>query len=288
MYDWPEIQRETDCWWAGLCRHFRAAGFCDLPNEHDRTTALHDQWQSPDLLFTQTCGYPLLHKFDGMLEVLGTPCYAAAGCQGAAYSSNIVVREDSPVLVIEQLRGSKAAYNSADSMSGYLALLAVISPFACERPFFSQMIQSGSHVRSMQLVAAGIANVAAIDCVSYALAERYRPDLVRPLRIISRSPLVSGLAYVTSAGRLQSEILRLREALIAALADDRLTETRDALFITGIEVLGREDYLPILGIAAQAGVEYANHRHGKGYDLSTQADDLLGPERRRDGGHQHP
>src|SRR5262245_36380519 len=112
MYDWPEIRQETDCWWAGLCRHFQAAGFRDLPKEHDRMTALHDQWRSPDLLFTQTCGYPLLHQFDGMWEILGTPCYAAAGCKGAAYCSNIVVREDSPVLVVQDLRGRPAVYNS--------------------------------------------------------------------------------------------------------------------------------------------------------------------------------
>jgi ABC-type phosphate/phosphonate transport system substrate-binding protein len=259
MYDWPEIQRETDCWWAGLRRHFQAVGFRDLPKEHDRTTTLHDQWRSPDLLFTQTCGYPLVHQFDGLLEILGTPCYAAAGCRGAAYSSNIVVREDSPVLVAQDLLGRRAVYNSPDSMSGHLALLAVASPFADEKWVFSQMIESGSHIRSMELVAAGVADVAAIDCVTYTLAERYRPDLVRPLRIIARSPPVSGLPYVTAARRPLMEVRRLRQALANAVADDHLAEARAALLITGVEMLGREDYLAILSIEAQAGVAFAKH-----------------------------
>jgi ABC-type phosphate/phosphonate transport system substrate-binding protein len=251
MYDWPEIRWATDRWWAGLCTHFRAAGFRNLPEEHERIAPLHDQWCSPDLLFTQICGYPLLHQFDGLLEFLGTPCYAADGCQGAAYSSNIVVREDSPIRAIEELRGRSAAYNSADSMSGHLALRAVVSSVACEKLFFGRMIESGSHVRSMELIATGIADVAAIDCVSYTLAERYRPDLVRPLRIIARSPFVSGLPYVSATGRPPAEILRLRQALSEAITDPRLAEARTALLIKGVEMLGREDYLGILSIEAQ-------------------------------------
>jgi ABC-type phosphate/phosphonate transport system substrate-binding protein len=251
MYDWPEIRWATDRWWAGLCSHLRAAGFRNLPKEHDRITPLHDQWRSPDLLLTQICGYPLLHQFDGLLELLGTPCYAADGCQGAAYSSNIVVREHSPFWAIEELRGTTAAYNSADSMSGHLALRAAVSSVACEKSFFGRMLESGSHVRSMELIATGIADVAAIDCVSYMLAERYRPDLVQPLRIIARSPLVSGLPYVSAAGRSPAEILRLRQTLSEAIADPRLAEARMALLITGVEMLGREDYLGILSIEAQ-------------------------------------
>jgi ABC-type phosphate/phosphonate transport system substrate-binding protein len=254
MYDWPEIRRATDSWWSGLCSHLRAAGFRNLPKEHNRTIPLHDQWCSPDLLFTQICGYPLVHRFDGLLELLGTPCYAAAGCQGGAYSSNIVVREDSPIWAIEELRGRRAAYNSADSMSGHLALRAALSSLACGKLFLGRMIESGSHVRSMELIAAGVADVAAIDCVSYALAERYRPDLVQPLRIIARSPSVSGLPYVTAAGRPPAEILRLRQALSEAIADPRLAEVRAALLITGVEMLGRADYLDILSIEAQVGV----------------------------------
>ncbi len=255
MYDWPEIRWATDSWWSGLCSHLRAAGFRNLPKEHNRTTPLHDQWCSPDLLFTQICGYPLVHRFDGLLELLGTPCYAAAGCQGGAYSSNIVVREDIANLgnrgrcEVEELHT-----NSADSMSGHLALRAALSFLACGKLFFGRMIESGSHVRSMELIAAGVADVAAIDCVSYALAERYRPDLVQPLRIIARSPSVSGLPYVTAAGRPPAEILRLRQALSEAIADPRLAEARAALLIMGVEMLGRADYLDILSIEAQVGV----------------------------------
>src|SRR5262245_23896215 len=141
MYDWPEIRWATDSWWAGLCGHFQGAGFRNLQKEHDRTTPLHDQWCSPDLLFSQICGYPLLHQFDGLLELLGTPCYAAAGCQGAAYSSNILVRDDSPIWTVEELRGRTAAYNSSDSMSGHLALHAAVSSLARERLFFGRMME---------------------------------------------------------------------------------------------------------------------------------------------------
>src|SRR5271168_3004025 len=36
----------------------------------------------PEVFFTQTCGYPLETIFAGQAVRLGTPCYAAPGCDG--------------------------------------------------------------------------------------------------------------------------------------------------------------------------------------------------------------
>ena len=36
----------------------------------------------PEILFSQTCGYPLETIFSGQAIRLGTPCYAVPGCDG--------------------------------------------------------------------------------------------------------------------------------------------------------------------------------------------------------------
>jgi hypothetical protein len=80
----------TDAWWAGLARHLRAAGI-EAPDRLTRSDAPAIQWRRPDLVVSQTCGYPLVHAFKDQLEVLATPVYAAEGCSGPHYSSLIVV-----------------------------------------------------------------------------------------------------------------------------------------------------------------------------------------------------
>ena len=71
----------------------------------------------------------------------------------------------------------------------------------------------------MERVGAGEADVAAIDCVSFALATRVRPDLVAPLRVLTYGPSVPALPYVTSSRRSKAEITRIKRALIDAVAD---------------------------------------------------------------------
>ena len=252
MYDWPEIKAATDALWQGIAGHLAANGFKDLPASLDRSCDLHAQWRSRDLLLSQTCGYPLVHGLSGVVEPIATPCYGVRGCAGADYSSLIVVAHDSPASAIADLRGKVAAYNSADSMSGLLALKAVVAPLAKKGRFFAKVVESGGHHKSMQVVADGRANVAAIDCVSFALAQRHRPGLTGKLKVIAETPRVPGLPLVTAAGRPGPERARLARALAEAFADPALAGPRAELFIDGLEFVPLSDYLRILELEAAA------------------------------------
>ena len=57
------------------------------------------------------------------------------------------------------------------------ALRAVIAPLAEGGRFFAEIIETGGHAASLDLVAAGGADVAAIDAVSLALFALYRRRL---------------------------------------------------------------------------------------------------------------
>jgi ABC-type phosphate/phosphonate transport system substrate-binding protein len=257
MYDWPEVRQATDAWWAGLARNLRGEGF-EAPERLTRSGDASAQWRRPDLLVSQTCGFPLMHDFRGRLDVLATPVYDVEGCSGASYSSVIVVPADGGVSRLEDLAGATAAYNAADSLSGHLALKCVFAPLSKDGGFFNRLVESGSHRASMQLVCDGTADVAAIDCVSFALARRHRPELAAGLAVIAHGPAAPALPYVTATGRPACEIARLKHALAAAAADPALADARQALFIAGLEFLAPDAYQRVLDLEAEcAALGYA-------------------------------
>jgi ABC-type phosphate/phosphonate transport system substrate-binding protein len=250
MYDWPEVRQATDAWWAGLARHLRDEGF-DAPDMLTRGgDSATTQWRRPDLVLSQTCGYPLMHDFKDRLEVLATPAYGVEGCSGPLYSSAIVVRSDAGISRLEDLKGATAAYNALDSLSGHLAIKCVFAPLSSDGRFFGRIVKSGGHLNSMQLVGEHKADVAAIDCVTYALAQRYRPDLTAGLAVIAHGPAAPGLPYVTAAGRPPDEVAGFKRALAAAAADPALAGARDVLFIAGLEFLPPDAYHSVLDLEA--------------------------------------
>lgn len=233
MYDWPELREATDAWWAGIARHLGVtAGLARGPD-------YQGVWLRPDLLFSQTCGYPFTHKLRGKVRLVATPHYDASGCDGPNYCSIVFAREARP---LADFRGRRAAVNHADSMSGMLALKLVFAPLAERGRFFGSAFDSGGHIASLNAVRDGRADVCAVDAVCVALAGRYRPDYLEGLVAIARSPMVPGLPYVTVAG----DITKLRAGLASAFADPTLSEVRDRLLLTGHSVLDVKDYDRIL------------------------------------------
>jgi ABC-type phosphate/phosphonate transport system substrate-binding protein len=95
--------------------------------------------------------------------------------------------------------------------------------------FFRSVTTTGSHLASWRSVAAGEADVAAIDCVTYALLQSH--DLTSSTRILHISRAVPGLAFVTS---LSDDVPRLRAALFESLVAEETFEARRALRIRGI------------------------------------------------------
>lgn len=229
MYDWPEIRLFTDKFWTGLARHMGVIGYLDHDSPYDAS------WRMPELTFSQTCGYPLTHEFRSLLKYVATPHYAADGCDGACYRSIIFARQR---FGLEDLLGTKPAINSIDSMSGFLALKLVFAPFNTSGDFFTSPLITGSHLASMAAVQTGNADVCAIDCVSVALARKYRPEALVGLVEIARSQPVPALPYVTRAQNID----KLRLALQKAFKDPELKVTLEALLLNDISVLPDDAY----------------------------------------------
>lgn len=242
----------ADAFWRGLKRHLAEAGLPDVEADLAMPDDLPAHLGSPDLLLSQTCGYPLTHALAGKVKLVGTPSYAAFGCRGPAYASLFVVRRDDPAMRLADLRGRRAAFNSRDSQSGYNALRAAVAPLAEGGRFFGEAIETGAHLASMQLVTAGGADLAAVDCVTFALAPAEPGSAKEALRVVGVSDPAPGLPFVT--GRLTSgdDLQRLRRALAAACRDEALAGCREALLLSGFTVLPLSAYDAIPAMAERA------------------------------------
>lgn len=231
--------------WAGLAAALRAEGLDDVPERLAWPDDLPAHWRDPGLILGQTCGYPLVEGLDRHVRVVGAFHYAAEGAAGSDYASLVIVRADDVAAGLADLRGRTVAFNSSDSHSGYNALRALAAPLAENGRFFAGAIESGAHRRSIDLVREGAADVAAIDCITFALVARHEPDAVAGLRVLARTAPAAGLPLVTAGRTSDGELERIRRALERSIADPVLAEARAALLISGFERLDRADYAGI-------------------------------------------
>jgi hypothetical protein len=179
---------------------------------------------APGTLFSQMCGYPLRRLYNGQYRLLGTPLYDLPGCGWFAegvpsHCSFIVVSGRARAETVAELRGSRFALNGFDSNSGMNLPRRLLAPLAGGRAFFSSVIVSGGHVRSMEMVAAGEADVASIDCVTYGFCALYRPELVARLRVVAETPASPAIPFITASATPSATAAALTSILVGDVGE---------------------------------------------------------------------
>lgn len=216
----------------------------------DGPDALHAFWRRDDVLLSQTCGYPLIQGLARHVRLIGAPSFAAPGCVGHRYTSAIMVRADDGPASLAGCRGLRAAFNDHGSHSGMNALRHAVSPLARHGRFFAGTVCTGSHLRSLEAVAQGEADVAAIDCVTLAFARAHLPARVAGLRQIGATRAVAGLPFIASRRAGHALIANVRRAMRAALQDDPALCAR--LLLDDLVPCTVADYLPHAAMAHEA------------------------------------
>jgi len=252
MYDLPELEAANDRLWAAIAERLRAKGVGGVPEQLTRTGALEAIWTDPNLLLAQTCGYPLVASLGERVRVVATPRYGAPGCDGALYRSALVVRAGDPASGLADLRGRRAAVNDLASNSGMNLFRAEVAPLAQGAPFFEAVTITGAHAASVEAVAAGEADVAAIDCVTWAHLQRLRPRTTNCLRILSWTMSAPGLPLIAAATMDAEVITALRQALAEIARDPKLVDVRETLLLDAFEVLVEGAYEAILALERDA------------------------------------
>ena len=240
MYDWPEFTQATDCLWTSIRDNFSKAGI-DAPASLNRTSPPAETWQSPNLLISQTCGLPLVADLSEKVKVLGSFAYQGIEPAGS-YHSVIITQENNNESSI-RLEGKRAVINGDDSYSGCLALKCFVADNGSGESPFASVLVSGGHRDSLCAVASGSADIAAIDCVSWYLAQRCEPA-VENIKVIGHTQSRPGLPLITCRDASAQDISVMRDALAKAV-DDVDEKSRAMLGIHGFVPLDHKDYTPI-------------------------------------------
>jgi ABC-type phosphate/phosphonate transport system substrate-binding protein len=212
MYDGDWVRSATDRLWAMVRDRLRARGIA-APEGLTRHRGLNEIWNQQDLLLGQTCGYPFWKELRRKVELLATPIYGFSGCEGPNHCSFLLAHRDDARTTLAEFRGDRAAVNGFESNTGMNLFRAAVAPLAQGKPFFADVIETGSHAMSVAAVAEGRADIAAIDCVTYALLARGASQLIAGTKIIGETPSSPGLPFIASRAVAPETRLALRQIL---------------------------------------------------------------------------
>jgi ABC-type phosphate/phosphonate transport system substrate-binding protein len=228
-----------------IAMELQAHGFREPIEVLTRIDDLDAFWSRPDLLLGQACGYPLVTHLSAQVKLLGTPHYRFPWCDGHRYRSLLVVRVDSGLSGLDDLRGTVAAVNQWHSHSGMNAFRLAIAPHAKAGRHFRNVLKSGAHRESLALVRRRLADVAAIDCVTCGYLKLHEPRLLRGLRVLAESEAMPGLPLVASQ-RVDDNICALLQDVLTKVFSswhDRTLATR--LRLGGFTRTTMDDYARI-------------------------------------------
>jgi ABC-type phosphate/phosphonate transport system substrate-binding protein len=242
---------EVEALWAQLQQGLAAHGLRHAP-PLSWPFDLGAHWRDPDLLLSQTCGYPLMTQLAGQVRLVGTFHYAVQGCHGHLCRSQLLARAEDGPRALADFRGRTVAYNSTDSQSGYNSLRALVAPLADHGRFFAAAVASGGHRQSLEMVRDGQADLTAVDCISLAGFQAHAPDVCAGLVVIGQSAPYPGLPLITSTQTSDADLAALRAALSAAVQSPALAPTRQALFISGFDVVELTAYQVCLDMQQEA------------------------------------
>ncbi len=237
MYDRAETAAANDRLWARVRDNLRARGIA-APDALTRgEDAFWPAWTAPDLVLSQTCGYPYRARLHGKVTLIAAPDHRLPGCAAGQYFSVFVVRKDDPRQRIDEFADARFAYNEPMSQSGWAAPQTHAQKLGFR---FTRARQSGAHRLSAQAVATGAADIAALDAVSYALCRRHDP-FAADLREMGRTTPTPALPYISAPGADGPAVFEaLRQAVAALSAEDAET-----LMLHGVTRIAAESYLSV-------------------------------------------
>jgi ABC-type phosphate/phosphonate transport system substrate-binding protein len=234
MYDLAEARAPLAELWSAIASRLDSA-----PDALTWTGDLRAQSLDPGLVLGQTCGWPLVRHLRERVVVVGAFHHDIEDQTApATYRSVLIAAEPGP---IESFAGTVGAVSEWDSLSGYVSLGVAVADAGGQGRFFGRVIETGSHLASIDAVRSGAAALASIDAVTFALLARHRPTTTDGLVAVGRGPRVPTLPLITA--RRDPE--PVRAAIEDALADPMTDRCRSQLLVRGFVRLDLSGYEPL-------------------------------------------
>lgn len=240
MYDFPEVARPLEELYRHVVRAAAREGLA-LPKMLLHPPVLERHWAEADVALSQICGFEVIRRHYG-LSVVATPEHETPHVTGPYYRSLVVVREEEQ-RDLHGLKGAALAINSWFSHSGCCSLIPLVAPLAEGADFFGSIVETGAHAASLDAVRRREADVAAVDCISFAILKRHRPRAVAGVRILTETERAPAPPYVSRLG--QEDRRRLQTALAHVFASRDTEALRTDLFIRGVALTDELHYAPL-------------------------------------------
>jgi ABC-type phosphate/phosphonate transport system substrate-binding protein len=252
MYNLPEMRPRNSAFWDALAAELRRDGRADIPTgltfaRHPVPDRIEDE-----VLFSQTCGYPLQTIYRGQFRMLGVPTYDAPGCREGTHCAFILVRKDSAFEKPEDLKGATFALNSRHSNSGMNLPRLLFARLAGGKPFFGSVVETGTHPNSIARVASGELDAASIDCLTYVFFRDHRPEVVETLRVLAETPESPAIPFITSIATPAEDAARLQAALFRLAADPAHRPVLEGLRLRNISTPDPAAYAGLLDYERKA------------------------------------
>jgi len=217
MYDRPELRAATDALWGAVRDALRTQGIA-APDGLTRDADLWAIWRDPGLVLAQTCGLPFRSRLQSHVHLVATPDYGLPGCAPGYYNSVLIARDAHLPL------RPRIAINDPLSQSGWAALQAWMGAQGITH---DTPLITGAHAHSVQAVAGGMADLAAIDAQTWRLL--LRAGAADPALEIARTLPTPGLPLITAQAHDPAAILAALTGALTRLAPSvlRALDLRD-------------------------------------------------------------
>ncbi len=237
MYDRAEVQPCNDRLWALIRDGLRAAGRA-APDALTRGAGAYwPAWEAPDLVLSQTCGFPYRAKLHGKVTLIGTPDFGVQGCEAGYYRSVFVAAKTDPRRAVAQFDGASLAFNEDLSQSGWAAPQNFARAHGIAlRP----VVRTGGHLLSARAVAEGRAEIAALDAITWEMIQRHEAFAAR-LQVVGLTDPTPGLPYISALGADAAMMFDV----IAAAIDALPAADKTALCLRGLVKIDAAAYLAV-------------------------------------------
>ncbi len=213
-----------------------------------------------DLAFVCASSYVCLRTGGSPVTLVGTAWAPtdprASG--GPHYFADVLVRTGDAMARswpgVEGLAGRRVAFNDRVSLSGYHSLCFALAASDCALGTV-ELVEAGSHLRSLALLHAGSVDAAVVDANVWRRSRRDDAAMAASLQVIDTFGPLPAQPLVAHAGLGQQRIAAIRAVLLGAHRDPGLAGALAHAELARFVPVGEELYAPLtrlLGVDARA------------------------------------
>jgi phosphonate transport system substrate-binding protein len=181
----------------------------------------------------------------------------------STYWGYLFVRKDSGIREVAQMRGKRLALVEMATTAGYVFPVAYFREHgvADVRDFFSDVQFWGSHDSAIQAVLEGHADVGAAKNTIWEHLSRESPRIEAELEILATSAKVPSNGLLVSPSIDAETREKIRQTLLGLQEDPTAGPVLAQLGAKGFVPTDAESYLPVLDLAAQAGIDLTTYTY---------------------------